>query len=643
MNTSGLIVSSDTQLAGRTIKRLREGLKLRGFIAEAAHSEKEARARLETVAFDLLVADIDIAPDENSGVNDGDQRGIALLNWAAEKDRRMGLIAVSPFYNNSVAFALRSLGGKSALVVMGINYLDELIEIAKQCLRAGEAKARTNTVPRCLNVTINLSGTEGGDWRVERDGLGFLVHEEGPLRLEEGAFKAITLPLALMNAKALSEVPREVLERVGELIMHHIFLRNPDLYGALRGGLALVRDDYSKSNLCFRITKQETHILPLEAIASEKVPGFWGLKAPIYRRIAGYSVNRAPPFSLRTGNDREKVNCLIIDASVHGPVPGVSSSNGAVHTLGELPLAEYEAKTVTDVLTRAKEDDVGVQRVLCMSKQIVGANSFFKFVCNTLEADRWDLVHFIGHSLCDQNNDTGFLFFPGKGAMSPPECVAIAAFADHLRSTRLLYLSSCQSAMGSSLVALARCQVPAVLGFRWPVADDRATEFAVKLYRHLLGRAGYIAAGDLTDPLSFAEKVAEKRDPLSTYFSTRFTSEDKALLTGRGDKDFAAIERLLIDNLNSVLRGPLVFEERRFSGVNLRTETLGLLRRKPQGEDLVSLNRMLVEDYYPTDILRMADSPPSLQHAFARTRKAMFDAYPKENIWLSAILTLQYS
>ena len=48
--------------------------------------------------------------------------------------------------------------------------------------------------------------------------------------------------------------------------------------------------------------------------------------------------------------------------------------------------------------------------------------------------------------------------------------------------------------------------------------------------------------------------------------------------------------------------------EQRFSQVNLREETKKLIEKKPQEEDLISLNRLLLEDAYPNEIAK-SDNP----------------------------------
>jgi CIC family chloride channel protein len=55
-------------------------------------------------------------------------------------------------------------------------------------------------------------------------------------------------------------------------------------------------------------------------------------------------------------------------------------------------------------------------------------------------------------------------------------------------------------------------------------------------------------------------------------------------------------------DLNRIIRTGPLYDEQRFAGVNLSPATLDLLNQKPQGGDLVRLNRMLLMDAYPQEL-----------------------------------------
>lgn len=67
------------------------------------------------------------------------------------------------------------------------------------------------------------------------------------------------------------------------------------------------------------------------------------------------------------------------------------------------------------------------------------------------------------------------------------DAVRIDTFAWWLARSRLVFLSSCKSTEADFLFHLADENVPAVLGFRWEVEDDKARAFAACFYQHLFG------------------------------------------------------------------------------------------------------------------------------------------------------------
>jgi hypothetical protein len=54
----------------------------------------------------------------------------------------------------------------------------------------------------------------------------------------------------------------------------------------------------------------------------------------------------------------------------------------------------------------------------------------------------------------------------------------------------------------------------------------------------------------------------------------------------------------LIDELNRLLRGPSLFDEQRFAQVKLTEETRGFIAQNPSGDNLIGLNRLLMEAAY---------------------------------------------
>jgi hypothetical protein len=111
-----------------------------------------------------------------------------------------------------------------------------------------------------------------------------------------------------------------------------------------------------------------------------------------------------------------------------------------------------------------------------------------------LAGQRFDVIHFAGHSLTTRDNAT-LLVLPGQQPGKAEKMMA-ATFADLAASAgaRLVYLSSCQSSSANSVASLAQRDVPCVLGFRWEVQDDRAADFAKAFYNGLFNDKQAICA-----------------------------------------------------------------------------------------------------------------------------------------------------
>jgi hypothetical protein len=120
-----------------------------------------------------------------------------------------------------------------------------------------------------------------------------------------------------------------------------------------------------------------------------------------------------------------------------------------------------------------------------------------------------------------------------------------------------------------------------------------------------------IRASDIKDSGRFVGKVFGSGHALSDYFRSRLTPRTAALLQSydKLEKPAAPSGQLLnalIYELNGMLKQPL-FEIRRFDNVRLREATIGLLRQTPQEKQLTHLNRLLLEDMYPDDLVRMSE------------------------------------
>lgn len=118
--------------------------------------------------------------------------------------------------------------------------------------------------------------------------------------------------------------------------------------------------------------------------------------------------------------------------------------------------------------------------------------------------------------------------------------------------------------------------------------------------------------GDFLQPATLASRLAAQASPLAQYLWSRIQPAQRTVLANASapelDKRIA-----LVTAFNEIVKGGSpIYDATRFSGVTLRSQTQSLLDLGATGEQLVVLNRLLLEDAYPLDI-RQASGGGSVQ------------------------------
>jgi tetratricopeptide (TPR) repeat protein len=111
----------------------------------------------------------------------------------------------------------------------------------------------------------------------------------------------------------------------------------------------------------------------------------------------------------------------------------------------------------------------------------------------------------------------------------------------------------------------------------------------------------WFSADDFVDLPNLLKKLCEHADPVSGFVWNEISDRTKKLLT---DPKATAEQRrsALVEELNRILKGNSIYEEKHFAGVQLSPLTLGWKARNPQGKDLAWLNRLVLEDAYPKEL-----------------------------------------
>jgi len=115
-----------------------------------------------------------------------------------------------------------------------------------------------------------------------------------------------------------------------------------------------------------------------------------------------------------------------------------------------------------------------------------------------------------------------------------------------------------------------------------------------------------LSAANLLDPAAFAARLTSGSDPLTVFLRGQLqdsVKQDVAAFSA-SSANAKTVLAALVKDLNQVISGPSLHDPARFSKVALRPETRELLKAKPTGHQVARLNKMLLEDAYPTDIAK---------------------------------------
>jgi len=118
--------------------------------------------------------------------------------------------------------------------------------------------------------------------------------------------------------------------------------------------------------------------------------------------------------------------------------------------------------------------------------------------------------------------------------------------------------------------------------------------------------APQFSAKDIANLEWFANKLKgpAPEDGVSKYLAAQLTPATMNLLSNYTGNVDATLQQALAADLNRVIQSGPLYEAQRFTNVTLTAKTMRLLARKPQGLDLVRLNRKLLLEVYPLEMSR---------------------------------------
>lgn len=125
---------------------------------------------------------------------------------------------------------------------------------------------------------------------------------------------------------------------------------------------------------------------------------------------------------------------------------------------------------------------------------------------------------------------------------------------------------------------------------------------------------------DLTDALGLAKRIKTGTDPVSEFLRSSLTDAGKAGIGGWDGSSAPSddLQALLVNEINTILKGEPIYDPERFAGVTLAPETTALMEKNPEGEDLVQLHRFLLSDAMPDFFTRGPDMVEAGRYIYER-------------------------
>jgi hypothetical protein len=452
-------------------------------------NEAKAREKLSSGdgGYDLVVTSLDIPEDSKTMPVEGLRLGLGLAQWINEK-MNIPTILFTIVDDADLNKKVNQLGW-CELVTQKLGWED----LFKKRVRQG-LEGRKVPEEKRLNVDIFLNlGTKTPEYAL--GGVGF------PCSIEHKTLDILTTEFLelIKESSALAENCKgkrewqSKLQHIGEKLMAHIFERDRKFSRlftqqvTLAGGLPNTRIRF--------VVGKEVHPIALEAIYGpheQLEEDYWMLHAPIYRTV-GESGGWGNPLFHDQETKKGPLSILIIESPTEGEAvikeEGMLVRNLKLERLQNVKAECGFLKNFSDSPEYSGRVRIGKVEVIPRPGD---DRPFVEQVQDTLEQGKrvWHIVHYAGHSYFDSRTNKGYVFFPSVRDGEPAiEVVDLDLLSVWMRpsKTNLVFLSSCHSSEVGFVFALAKKQIPATVGFRWDVEDDKAAEYTRAFYRVLFG------------------------------------------------------------------------------------------------------------------------------------------------------------
>lgn len=119
------------------------------------------------------------------------------------------------------------------------------------------------------------------------------------------------------------------------------------------------------------------------------------------------------------------------------------------------------------------------------------------------------------------------------------------------------------------------------------------------------GNSALFRTRDFKQPAVLAQKIKKGQDGVSSLIKNRLPASTLYLLGHYGSlkkADTDSLKKILSEALNPVLLGGAIYDQEAFKDVRIPKAAEGLLVKNPEGEELVKLNRLLLQSAFPQEI-----------------------------------------
>jgi hypothetical protein len=140
-------------------------------------------------------------------------------------------------------------------------------------------------------------------------------------------------------------------------------------------------------------------------------------------------------------------------------------------------------------------------------------------------------------------------------------------------------------------------------------ANSLLSVSATDMNQKLLFRPEQFRSSDLKNAAGLATKLKDSADLVSQHLFGKLSADLQQQLRNFDPSGplSDSLKTALLTELNQLLTGPSLFDEQRFTQVQLRKETQALIAQNPAGKKLLQLNRLLIEDAFSDEIVRSSN------------------------------------